>query len=298
MTTEIPARVAVLMTCFNRSESTVRCIDALGEQTTESPRSLQIFLVDDASGDGTADAVRHRFPAVTVIDGNGNLYWNGGMRVAFAEASKMEFDYFLWLNDDTILEPDALDTVLNAAADLKARGVAAIVTGSTRDCQSGKLTYGGWKMRKGILKRTMERVPPATDHVRECQTMNGNCTLIPREALERVGILDPGFTHSFADFDYGFRAHKAGVRIFVAPGFTGTCSENPVAGTWRDTSIPLAKRWRHLTSPKGSPFGDWFLYCRRHLGPGWPLYMLSPYLKTVVSGTVSSLKRAFGASNC
>jgi len=294
MTDETCPRVAVLMSCFNRRSGTLRCLQALGRQSVQQPRRVEIYLVDDGSSDGTADAVRERFPAVHLISGKGNLYWNGGMRLAFAEARKGEADYYLWLNDDTILVEDALDTLQHTDSALKEKGITAIIVGSTRDCRSGKLTYGGWEMRKGLVTRTMVRVEPKADAPRECFTMNGNCVLIPREVIDRIGILDGNFTHSFGDFDYGFRACAAGVRLFMSAGYIGTCSENPIAGTWRDTSLPMAKRWKHLTSAKGSPLPDWFLYCRRHLGPAWPLYLVSPYVKTLVSGL---FRRVYAAAS-
>jgi len=116
-----------------------------------------------------------------------------------------------------------------------------------------------------------------------CETMNGNCTLIPKRVAEVVGNLDPAFQHSFGDMDYGFRARACGFGVYVAPGFTGVCSDNSQQGTWRDRNAGFRKRWRHLNSPKGSPFSEWSLFCHRHLGVLWPLYTVSPYLKTLAT---------------
>ncbi len=277
-------KIAVLMTCFNRREKTLACLRALAALSSEVPRHTEIFLVDDGSKDGTAESVRTDFPDVHLAIGNGSLYWSGGMRVAFEAASARNFDAYMLLNDDTLLDAHAFDVVIKTWLDLKSKGVTAIVAGSTRDSHKGSCTYGGWNMRKGLIRRSLVRVLPDPQEPRECLTMNGNCTLIPAEVVARVGLLDSAFTHSFADFDYGFRAHAAGFRVVVAPGFIGTCNDNPVDGTWRDRSLPLRKRWKHLNSPKGSPLHDWFVYCRRHLGPAWPLYVASPYVKTLVSG--------------
>ena len=64
---------------------------------------LNVYLVDDGSTDGTSEAVKKNFPQVNIIKGDGTLFWNGGMRVAFSKAMESEHDYYLWLNDDTIL---------------------------------------------------------------------------------------------------------------------------------------------------------------------------------------------------
>ena len=241
------------MTCFNRREETLRCLDAISSQAGLALLKVSIFLVDDASTDGTASAVRNRFPEVNVISGMGNLFWNRGMRMAFDEARKCDFDAYLWLNDDTMLSPDALSTLLSAWKDLQREGTDAIVTGSTFDRISGRRTYGGFRWT-GKWRRTLIPVEPSHIPV-ACDTMNGNCTLIPRRVSEAVGNLDPSFHHSFGDMDYGFRARAQGFK----------------------------RRWRHLNSPKGSPFPEWRLYCSRHLGPLWPLYAVSPYLKTLAT---------------
>ena len=49
----------------------------LHQQHCNLVKELSIFLVDDASSDGTSDAVAYKYPDVTIIPGGGNLYWAG-----------------------------------------------------------------------------------------------------------------------------------------------------------------------------------------------------------------------------
>ena len=272
----------MLMTSFNRRAHTLLCLEKLFAQTALPEFTLEVILLDDASTDGTGDAVRARFPSVTVLAGTGQLYWNQGMRAAFAHALGRGFDFYLWLNDDTRLFPTAFETLFGCYRELREQGTEAILTGSTCDGATGKRSYGGCRWKTG-WKRELEPVEPSMSAPVLCDTMNGNCTLIPSSVANEVGNLDPGFTHSFGDFDYGFRAAEAGFPVYAAPGFVGTCSDNARRGTWRDRSVSLRKRWAHLNSAKGSPFLEWTVYCRRHLGYLWPLYAVSPYLKTIGS---------------
>ena len=275
-------RIAALMTCFNRRKQTLRCLEQLLAQVKQVPFELSVILVDDGSTDGTADAVEAAYPGVTLVRGSGDLYWNQGMRLAIAHASRREFDAYLWLNDDTMLYPHAIACLLGTAQQLEAENVTAIVTGSTCDESNGGRSYGGfrWSERWG---RQLVPVVPSSNQAVLCDTMNGNCTLIPRRVAEAVGNLDPAFQHSLGDMDYGFRARALGFAVYVAPGYVGTCSDNSPQGTWRDRNAGFRKRWRHLNSPKGSPFSEWSLYCHRHLGAWWPLYTISPYLKTLAA---------------
>ena len=243
---------------------------------------MTVILVDDGSTDGTAAAVRSRYPTVVLLEGSGDLYWNRGMHRAFAHALDRNFDSYLWLNDDTVLFPDAIARLLTAQQEIESKGKVAILTGSTWDVQRGEASYGGFRWRDG-WRRELALVEPPQGEPVACDTMNGNCTLIPRRVAEKVGNLDPAFHHSFGDMDYGFRARAAGFGVYVGPGFFGSCIDNAQAGTWRDRTAPFAKRWRHLNSPKGSPLAEWSLYCRRHLGALWPLYTVSPYVKTLAT---------------
>lgn len=96
-------RIAIIMTCFNRKEKTLKC---LGSLLADSEHNLQVYMVDDGSTDGTGDAVKVSFPQVNVIRGDGNLFWNRGMHMAFSKAVEVGYDFYLWVNDDVEFDED------------------------------------------------------------------------------------------------------------------------------------------------------------------------------------------------
>ena len=276
-------RITVLMTCFNRKEMTLEALESLFSQKRVEDLDVTVYLVDDGSRDGTSQAVAERFPQVSILQGDGSLFWNGGMRKAFAHALAKGFDGYIWFNDDTCLDEDALYRLTTCANEVAESLGSAIVVGSIRDPHTGERSYGGVTRR--AFRFRLDFVPELPDDrgpVR-CDTMNGNFTLIPATVAERLGNLDGAFRHQLADFDYGLRATEAGIPVILAPGYYGCCSDNSASGTWRDSSQPFSKRWRHLLSPKGAPFREWILYTRRHFGWRWPLYALSPYVKTILA---------------
>ncbi len=293
-------RVAVLMTSFNRKESTLQSLRRLFAQRGIDELRLSVFLVDDGSTDGTSDAVGAEFPEVRLLHGDGTLYWNRGMRMAFEAALRAEFDAYLFLNDDTMLCEDAVSRLAASSATLEESGETAIVVGSTRSAETGAHSYGGIRMQRHGLRMELARVPPHADEMIRCDTMNGNIAWIPAAIARRIGNLEPRFHHHFGDLDYGLRAKRAGFAVVVAPGYLGTCGNNATRGTWRDATLPLAKRWKSLLSPKGQPVREWVLFTRRHYGWRWLHYSCSPYVKTIVSSLKSgrmntpSTKRAIG----
>lgn len=284
-------RVAVLMTCHNRRKKTLISLEAVYKQEVPLEVKVQVYLVDDGSTDGTAEAVGANYKEVKILQGDGRLFWNGGTRLAFAEAIKHNYDYYLWLNDDTVLYPKTLGTLLATSRRLVEQGyVRAIVTGSTCDPKTGALTYGGVVRSIWWRPLSFRLVEPDQDP-KLCDTMNGNCVLIPAEVVKVVGNLDPVFNHFLSDHDYGLRAQQHGCTIWVAPGYAGTCLPNPSAGRMADSDLSLRKQWQKIDEPKGLalkdatlvPFKQWKIFAKRHGGPFWPIYWLLPYRRLLWS---------------
>jgi len=272
-------RIAALMTCHNRVACTTQSVRALKAQAVPGV-SVDLFLVDDGSRDGTAQAIREVIPDATVLAGDGNLFWCGGVRWAFDEAIRKGYDFYLWLNDDTTLDEDALvrlmDTYRAVSADVFD---ATIVVGSTRDPKTGLFTYGGWsRYRKPTGLISWKKTPPNMDAPLSCDTMNGNCVLISKSVVERIGNIDVAFIHAMGDLDYGLRAIKSGCRIYIAPGYYGTCASNEQAGLRAGSQAPLSARWKQLLGPKGFPIKAWGVFTYRHKGPLWFLAWLAPYV--------------------
>lgn len=277
-------RVVGVLTCFNRKPMTLACLEALHASAREANVDLQMIVVDDASSDGTAAAVRAGFPQVELIEGSGALFWNRGMHQGYGLAMQRPADYYLWINDDSHLVPDAIGRLLRQSVQLRQeQGKPVIVVGAMAERGSGRITYGGRVAGSSLRRFNYHMVWSPTEPMR-CDVIEGNCVLIPREIALRVGNLDPVFEHAMGDTDYGLRAGRAGFGCFVSAGVIGYCSDNPVSGTHSDTSLPLRKRWRLLLGRKGLPVRSWLHFTRRHGGPLWPLYFSWPYARLLWSG--------------
>ena len=283
--------VCALLTCFNRREKTLECLRALSASDGLARVALSAVLVDDGSTDGTAQAVRAEFPWVEVITSDGSLFWCRGMHRAFEAALLKGFDHYLWLNDDTVLRPDALAALLGCEAQLRQRSTAPlIVVGNTVDPITGAHTYGGERVPSRLRPFRVERVAPSAEP-RRCDTLTGNIVLVTARAAQRAGNLDPSFEHAMGDTDYGLRARRRGVELWVAPHAHGTCAHNPVAGTYLDESLPFATRWQRMLQRKGLPWRSWLTFTRRHMGVMWPMYFAWPYAKLVARSCLTTLRR-------
>jgi GT2 family glycosyltransferase len=276
-------RIVSVLTCYNRKAMTLSSLRALETAARAAEIELEMIVVDDASTDGTAAAIRTEYPWVEVIDGSGALFWNRGMYIGFGVALQRPADYYLWLNDDTELLADSLQSLLRQSEQLqRTEGTPVILVGATAERSEGRVTYGG-RVRRSRWRRFNFELVWDEKRALPCEAVEGNCVLIPREVAQRVGNLDPTFEHAMGDTDYGLRALRAGFRSFVAAGIIGYCSDNSMAGTYRDDSISLCRRGQLLLSRKGLPMRSWLHFTRRHGGLLWPLYFSSPYVRLIWS---------------
>ena len=204
------------------------------------------MLVDDGSDDGTAEACRERLPFVRVVRGDGTLYWARAMALAEAAARTSRPDFLLWLNDDVELAPTALSTLLAATRQV---GADAIIVGAVTDPESGEVVYSGLRRTSWRPKRFT--LVAANDETEAADTFHGNVVLVPRSAYVALGAIDGGFAHAYADVDYGLRATRRGIRIYVSSPPIGTCRPNMDPGALSDTSRPLRDRLRTLAGPQG-----------------------------------------------
>lgn len=237
--------IAVLMSCHNRKQKTLDCLRALSAAEVPAASKFQVFLVDDGSTDGTGSSVQSEFPDVTLIPGNGQLYWNRGMILAWETATQHSPDFYLLLNDDTILAAHVFTELLETSAH---QGDEAIVVGTTCAVQDSSIvTYGGRNPTGGLI------VP--NGDLQKCHHFNGNCVLVPDSVYRKLGTLDPYYRHSFGDFDYGLRATKVGVKQLVSPTVIGICDTHVSLPKWCNSKTSLRNRLHAFYSPLGcSPF--------------------------------------------
>ncbi len=285
--------IAALLTCHNRKEKTISSLRKLINQEGISDVDMQIYLVDDGSTDGTGSAVSEIFPQVKILQGDGTLYWNGGMRYAFSEAMKNNYDYYLWLNDDTLLNNNAIKILLRTSQEIKMVSKKdVIVTGTVKDSETGKVNYGG-RIQKSKLQPLVFLLVQNNSEPQRCDTYNGNVVLIPNVVAEKIGNISLEFSKQHGgDFDYGLRAKYAGFESWVAPGIIAECPSNSIEGTIFDKSLSLKERSKQMRTPKGvPPAKEWMIFTKRHGGFLWPYYWIRTFIRVLFPWTYLIFRR-------
>lgn len=241
-------RTAILLACHNRKAKTLACLKSLFKILPK----VEVFLTDDGSTDGTLEAVIVFSPQIHIIRGDGSLYWNRGMLAAWKEAVKENYDEYLWLNDDVELYADFY-------SELKAccPNGDCIVSGLIEDFDKTRIIYGGYDASKQLVQ--------ATGQSQNIRWMNGNVVLVPKNVVEKIGLLDPYFIHDLGDVDYGMRAQEQGIAVIS--------TRRPIAAGYRNDvcrvrkwGTTLSERFKALSKPLGSPLDKNFYFRRKHFG--------------------------------
>ena len=247
--------IAVLLTVFNRKNKTLECLHRLYSQSSIVGYQVDVYLTDDGCTDGTPEAVNLQFPKIHIIKGNGNLFWNRGMYTAWKEASKKDYDFYIWLNDDTYIYTNAFNSLLQSS---KIKENKAIIVGATQSTDHRKITYGGRLVNGNIAQLNGNLV--------QIHHFNGNIVLIPKFVFRKLGNLDYYFTHSKGDFDYGLRAGKLGIKMFQVGSCLGECDVHDCLDKWCNPHIPIKQRLKALYRPNGMPPKETYHLEKRHYG--------------------------------
>ncbi len=211
--------VGVVILTRNRKETVLRCV--AGALALNGLRS-KVVVVDNASIDGSADAVEQAFPSVTVVRNTENLGAVGGRNTGWRRLCEYQAaaEYVLFLDDDAIPTPDYLSRLLEAAA---ADGQAGILCGKgytkspSRMIMSAGLTVNLWTGRIsdiGVGQQDHGQFD-SPGYVDACGAFG---MLVRRDVLEALGGFDERFwPYGWEDVDFCLRARQRGMHVLYVP---------------------------------------------------------------------------------
>ncbi len=208
--------ISVVIVHHRGLEQLLQCLDGVAAAARVSPAS-ETILVDNTGGSPLGEVFR-RHPAVRHVPASGNAGFARGCRlgVESARASAVVF-----VNDDAVLEPDALERLGSAlaAAPEDVTAVAGRLTdaaGERNDFSDGFLTFDGHAFQSDVGK-PVAALPPARageERLFAC----GGLMAVRRAAFLDSGGFDDDYFAYLEDVDFGWRQWIFGSRVIAEPG--------------------------------------------------------------------------------
>jgi len=221
-----PVRVAAVIPVYNRRETTLQALRSLSH-IDRTGIDLRIFIVDDGSTDGTAQAIERDFPDVVIVRGDGNLHYAAGTNVGMIAAKEWRPDHYLLMNDDSVFHDQFLVRLLETTRNHPRSVVGALLLlwdQPHRVFQVGlkwSVSGGGWVIPEDLTAFNVGSQPF------DVECLVGNCTLVPAGAVAECGLLDAQrFPHGWGDAQYFTRLRNAGWRLMVNPRSYVWCEPN------------------------------------------------------------------------
>ncbi|MGA9116843.1 MAG: glycosyltransferase family 2 protein [Bacteroidota bacterium] len=208
--------VYIILVNWNGRAVTLDCLASLRKSTYPHKK---ILVVDNASSDGSADAIRATFPEAEVLQTGANLRFAGGNNAGIRRALEEGADMVLLLNNDTTVEEDFLEPLVRRLASDPLAGAAGPRIVYHDD--PSRIWYAGGRINfwTGTASHRGIREPDGApfDTPGETDYATGCCLITRREVLERVGLLDTSYFMYAEDADWCLRARRAGYRIQYEP---------------------------------------------------------------------------------
>ena len=200
-------RIAVLILNYNGREWLPPLYQSLRR---DSYKRKRIYLVDNASTDGSVEMTLDAFPEVTVIRMAGNYGYPAAYNLAMPYAFDDGCEYVIWSNNDILVEPDCLERLARAGESDPSIGVLG----------PGLLAWGSNEVNPFLIGNVPHLLPALKARVKtpiDVEWLEGSFPMIRRKCIEEIGPLDPSFRIGWEDADFCRRARYNGWRVVLVP---------------------------------------------------------------------------------
>jgi len=211
-------KVSIIILNWNGLEDTIDCLESLKKITYPN---YEVIVVDNGSREKDAQVLKDKFSDyIHLIRNEKNYGYTGGNNIGIRYASSNSSpDYFLIINNDVVVAPDFLTTMIKIAKYDTSIGILG-----------PKLYYYSYP---GIIYSTVSKINMWTgsfistghkqldtgqyDVQQDADCLSGCCLLVSKEVIHKIGLLDESFFSYCDEIDYCFRAQKAGFRNIYVP---------------------------------------------------------------------------------
>jgi len=210
------SKVFIIILNWNGKEDTVECIESVKRLNYPN---YEIIVVDNASIDGSVSLFKRKFSDITIIENEKNLGYAEGFNIGIKYAFERDADYFLILNNDTIIDKSALSELVKVAESDPDIG---FVSGKVYFYdEPNRLQTVGKKDHPislvGFHIGRNEYDNGQYDYIKEYNFIDDVFLLVKKDVYQKVGGYDPNFFLYCEETDWCARVRRAGFKIIYSP---------------------------------------------------------------------------------
>ena len=205
-------QIAVVICNYNGGSYLERCIASL---LASGRNDFDIFVVDNASSDGSAHRAQNKYPAVSVLQNRENLGGAGGFQTGFRYALDKGYPYVMSMDNDAYVAPDTMTLLYDYLKGHPEAGMAAAKIMCLEEPDrvldyNGKLDYGKLTVQ---MDWWFKPDAPEAQEVREADFAPTTASMLTRAALQKSGGMDPDYFIYLDDIEMSQRILRSGLKV-------------------------------------------------------------------------------------
>lgn len=207
--------VYVVILNNNRRDDTLACLDSVYRSDYQN---FRVIMLDNGSTDGSVDVVRASYSDVQIVLLTANSGYAGNNNVGIKLALEQGAEWVLVLNDDTVLDPACLSTMIRIATEDPTIGVAGPMVYHFDEpdvIQSAGGILGKYWQSDHLGKNELDQGQYSSPHVVEW--ISGCAILVRRIAIEQAGMLDEDYFLYWEETEWCVRISRKGWKIIQVP---------------------------------------------------------------------------------
>jgi GT2 family glycosyltransferase len=210
-----PPLVVTVILNTNRRDDTLAVLDSISRSDYPNHK---VIVLDNASTDGSVEAIQAVFPAVSIIMLERNLGYAGNNNVGIEAALKQGADWVFVLNEDTILAPDCISRLVEAGSEQDRVGIVGPMVYHNNEpnviqSAGGQIDHS-WRARH-LGQNEPDRGQFSATHT--VDWISGCAIMVRRAVIEQIGALDTRFFYYWEETEWCLRASERDWMILHVP---------------------------------------------------------------------------------
>ncbi|QNK58367.1 glycosyltransferase family 2 protein [Paenibacillus sp. PAMC21692] len=245
-------QTAIVICNWNKKDDVIQCVDAVYQSTY---RDFDVLVVDNASSDGSLEALENSPHPIKIIREKINIGGAGGFNSGMRHVLEGNYEFIVLLDNDAFVEPEAIEELVKQMArdcSIGLLGSKLYIHGTENKLQEfgSYLDWSNYQIRvenKGV--QDCGQVPSLI----ECDYVPACALIVRTRVVREAGFMDSDFFIYWDDIEWAYRVKDKGYKVMVA---RDSKVWHKMGALRNETTFPTYYFWRNR-------FYFFFKYCSR-----------------------------------